>query len=172
MISIVPAHGEDAGIYAFIHSQHRPSARLSVDAGYIPLELRIAPQRKPRRAKVPDAGTTIAIPLKPKPMGEVSNPVPALLVDETLRVGDIVVFPNGPHVFRGRPGRRHSLADFVKLTQSKRLASFERKVLSTVRVGHNDAWSVDALASDRKVAEASRDVDATGSTRRTSRARR
>jgi hypothetical protein len=172
MISVVPAHGEDAGIYAFIHSQHRASPRVSVGAGYIPLELRIAPQRKPRRAKAPDAGTITAMPLKPKPMGEVSNPVPTLLADETLRVGHIVVFPDGPHVFRGRPGRRHSLADFVKLSESKRLAPFERKVLSAMRVGHNDAWSVDALASDRKVAEASRDMEASGSTRSTSRARR
>jgi len=33
-------------------------------------------------------------------MGEVENPVPKLSADATLRDGDIVVFPEGPRVFK------------------------------------------------------------------------
>ena len=52
----------------------------------------------------------------------------ALLADGTFRPGDMVVFPDGVRVFRGKPGSRHQLPDFVKLTDTKRMASSDRKL--------------------------------------------
>ena len=176
LIGVVPANGEDAGIYAFINSQQRERPILPISvAPHTPLRLEIAPRgraRKPAPLKARETAATVVMPIKPKPMGEVSNPVPALLADETLRPGDIVVFPDGAHVFRGQPGRRHGLRDFVKLTHARRLASVERKFLVTMRVGRNDAWSVERSAPAGKIAATLPDIDATGSTRKGSRARR
>jgi hypothetical protein len=106
----------------------------------------------------------------PKTIGEVSNPVPALLADETLRSGDMVVFPDGLRVFRGHPGNRHKLADFVKLGDTKRLASSERKLLARIVVGQNAAWSMEGVQAS-KVAGKRGDVDETGSTRKSKRGR-
>jgi hypothetical protein len=48
------------------------------------------------------------VPLKPRAMGEIENSLPKLLTDSTLRDGDIVVFPDGPRVFRGSRGHKHN----------------------------------------------------------------
>ena len=45
----------------------------------------------------------------------------------------MVVFPDGVRVFRGKPGSRHQLPDFVKLTDTKRMASSDRKLSGAYR---------------------------------------
>ena len=181
----VPAVGEDAGIYAFIHSQRperavapaRPMPELpsrgSTCRRLEPGSRNRAPSpvhgrsgrsgRKPRKPVMPVAA---------RPIGEVSNPVPALLADKTLRAGDIVVFPDGPRVFKGQPGGRHALADFVKIASAKGLPQPARKIVSAMLVGRNDAWSMEELRPDRRLAARARDIDATGSTRKARRSRR
>jgi hypothetical protein len=99
-------------------------------------------------------------PFKPRPIGEVENPLPKLLTDSTLRDGDIVVFPDGPRVFRGSPGRKHQLTDFVGITQ-RSVAPSTRKVLAAMKIGPNDAWSADVTGASKKVATT--DVETTGS---------
>ena len=185
LLPAVPASGEDAGIYAFIHSQR----------GYAP-ERAYAPPPAPAfdlprpewgrpRAALPKLRPIVRphhddaeedskpqMPLVAKAMGEVPNPVPALLADKTLRPGDIVVFPDGPRVFRGESGERHALSDFAKITSPRTLPPEARKVVTAMLVGRNDAWSSEAVSADRKLADARRDVDATGSTRKSRRSRR
>ena len=97
------------------------------------------------------------VPLKPKAIGEVENPLPKLLADSTLRDGDIVVFPDGPGVFRGSPGYKHQLNDFVAITQ-RSVAPSTRKLLAAMKIGPNDAWSAEV---SKKVAVT--DVETTGS---------
>jgi hypothetical protein len=106
----------------------------------------------------------------PKTIGEVSNPLPTLLRDETLRPGDLVVFPDGVRVFRGKPGSRHQLADFVKPNETKRMAASDRKLLARIAVGQNPAWSFDTGQPSR-VAGKTREIGETGSTRRSGRGR-
>ena len=91
-------------------------------------------------------------------MGEVENPLPKLLTDSTLRDGDIVVFPDGPRVFRGSPGHKHQLKDFVAITP-RSVAPATRKLLASMKIGPNDAWSQDIKGSRI----ASSDVGTTGS---------
>ena len=183
--AVVPASGEDAGIYAFFHSQQRerafppvqtvpqyaaphqkwivPRSRLAKPSlgprAPKPASPLPSPREKARKVAQPE------MPLKARPIGEVTNPVPALLADKTLRPGDIVVFPDGPRLFKGKPRERHALSDFVKITSAKGLAPPARKIVNAMLIGRNDAWSSEPLSSDR-VAAAARDVDATGSTRK------
>ena len=186
LLPSVPASGEDAGIYAFIHSQQRerayapPPRPAPAPAFALPrLEWDMPRARLPRPRTVVhphhddvdvEDSSKPTMPLVAKPMGEVPNPVPALLADKTLRPGDIVVFPDGPRVFRGEPGERHALKDFVKIANPKTLPPEARKVVTAMLIGRNDAWSSDVV-DDRKLA-ARHDVDATGSTRKGRRSRR
>jgi len=93
-------------------------------------------------------------------MGEIENPLPKLLTDPTLRNGDIVVFPDGPRVFKGSPGHKHQLKDFVAITQ-RSVAPSTRKLLAAMKIGPNDAWSQDISAPGRRIAAS--DVETTGS---------
>jgi len=183
VVAVVPASGEDAGIYAFFHSQHRERAFPSVQTvpqyasphqKWIVPRSRLAkpslnaasPPRSPREKAqkvAPPVMPQPVMPLKARPIGEVTNPLPALLADKTLRSGGIVVFPDGPRLFKGQPGELHALSDFVKITSAKGLAPPARKIVNAMLIGRNDAWSSEPLSSDRVAA---RDVDATGSTRK------
>ena len=103
----------------------------------------------------------------PKTIGEISNPLLALLADETSRPGDMVVFPDGVRVFRGKPGSRHQLPVFVKLTDT---ASSDRKLVARIVIGQNPAWSFET-GQPSKLAKSDQDVDETGSTRKAGRGR-
>ena len=54
----------------------------------------------------------------------------ALLKDETLQPGDIVVLHSGAKVFTGDPDRRHALRDFEPVQTSRFVSKGTRKVLA------------------------------------------
>ncbi|MCJ2138158.1 hypothetical protein MKK69_29610 [Methylobacterium sp. J-026] len=54
----------------------------------------------------------------------------ALLKDETLKPGDIVVLNSGARVFTGNPDTRHALRDFAPVQGSRYVSNGTRKVLS------------------------------------------
>ena len=145
-----------------------PPAEISV-----PRAIRRAPRPKPEFARLPPAETKrpevkFEAPPKiitPKPMGEVENPLPQLLADTTLRDGDIVIFPDGPRVFRGRVGPKHQMADFAPVTKTN-VAAATRKLLAAMKIGPNNAWSDDIAPQNRMAA---RDVETTGSLRKRAR---
>jgi hypothetical protein len=128
---------------------------------------------KPQIVRLPPAETkppsvrieSVPKPITPKPIGEVENPLPKLLADATLRDGDIVIFPDGPRVFKGRPGDKHKVEDFALITKAN-VASGARKLLAAMKIGPNSAWS-DDIAPQSKMA--ARDVEATASVKKRSR---
>jgi hypothetical protein len=84
-------------------------------------------------------------------MDRVVNPFPLLLMDNTLRSGDIV-FPDGPRVFTGSPGRSHSVSDFEKLaTTGKKVPQSIREGLTKIKAGVNEGWAKAALRRDGKL---------------------
>jgi hypothetical protein len=108
-------------------------------------------------------------PVEPKPMGEIANPVPALLADSTLRPGDMVMFPDGLRVFTGKPGGTHKLTDFKPLAQAgKHLSRATRKLVQHLLPAENLAWNTDAVRSGGKLAANTDDVTTTGSVNRPS----
>jgi hypothetical protein len=102
---------------------------------------------------------------KPKPVLKPedipANPHLALMTDPTLVPGDIVIFPDGPRVFQGEPGKRHAATDFVPFGKAKGLSKADRKYLTALRTGVNEAWAEDS--TDTKMARNTRDVETTGS---------
>jgi hypothetical protein len=105
--------------------------------------------------------------IKPRAPGEVTNPVPELLTDKTLRRGDVVMFPDGPRVFNGRAGSQHALSDFVPVSRAgNTLPPATRKLLASLRPDINDAWSPEKPNASTKVAGTPQDVETTGNLRR------
>jgi hypothetical protein len=97
-------------------------------------------------------------------VGEIDNPVEALLKDSTLRPGDMVMFPDGLRVFVGTPGSRHTMASFRPVSQDKTASKETRKLAAQLRPGENIAWSTAHLGNGGKLA--SSDVTTTGSIKR------
>lgn len=72
-----------------------------------------------------------------------ANPTAALLRDETLRPGDIVVMPEGPKVFMGHDDRgrgtkaaRHRMSDFEDVKRSRSIDPKTRRQLVAMMVPH------------------------------------
>ena len=117
-----------------------------------PLELNVRPRAptesgpRSRTAPKTQPDKSPQVARKARPMNEKVNPLPLLLRDDTLRPGDIVMFPDGLRVFSGSPGGKHTIHDFVaaakKLSRSA-LASLKRLQPST-----NDSWDDKVLSKN------------------------
>ena len=91
-----------------------------------------------------------------------ANPTAALLRDETLRPGDIVVMPGGPKVFLGSEGRgrgtkaaRHRISDFEDVKRSHSIDAKTRRQLLAMMVPHGAMPADEArkvLAKARRLA--------------------
>jgi hypothetical protein len=93
----------------------------------------IAPRHRPKvRRPVPKAEFASLPPAeeiktaKPAVASTEDELVASILNDQTLRRGDIVVFPTGPRVFKGTPKRSHVMADFEDLRTSSAIAAGAR----------------------------------------------
>ena len=164
-LSAAPASAQD--VFGFLRLFSSPTAREPV---YQPHEFRALPEHAPRtirrRPKVVRTDPP-KIPIKPKAPGEMTNPVPQLLADSTLRRGDIVMFPEGPKVFNGGPGTQHALTDFVPVSRAGSVVpQSARKVLASLRPDWNAAWSTERSPQGGKLAENTRDVETTGGVNR------
>jgi hypothetical protein len=170
-LALAPAGAEDTGRWEVLLG-NAPAAR------YFPSTPRVSPApdfrivlpSAPVRIERPRSDT-VGLPSSPLPRvaatppdpSKRENPLQALLRDPTLRYGDIVMFPDGPRVFRGEAGRRHSVHDFVAVAKTRDLPQTSRKVLLAMPVGDNSAWSSDTSARTDKVARSGTDVETTGS---------
>ncbi|MBB4040331.1 hypothetical protein GGR34_001984 [Microvirga flocculans] len=106
-------------------------------------------------------------PIEPRPPGQFTNPVAALLSDSTLRPGDMVMFPDGLRVFTGRVGQTHKLNDFKPIAQmAKGLSRSTRKLVSGLLPGDNVTWNTSAVPKNEKVASKTTDVATTGSVKK------
>ena len=100
--------------------------------------IRTAPKVKPENAP--------QVARKARPMNEKVNPLPLLLRDDTLRPGDIVMFPDGPRVFNGSRGGKHTIHDFV--AAAKKLSKSALAALRRMQPSTNDAWDQKVLSRD------------------------
>ena len=164
-ISAVPAQAQ--GIFGLFRAFSQPTAPVPPQSfGYQPDPGFEQPRRKTRPRPKPMVVEKLEIkkPIEPKPMGEIANPVPALLADSTLRPGDMVMFPDGLRVFTGKPGGSHKLTDFKPLAQAgKHLSRATRKLVAHLLPAENLAWNTDAVRSGGKLAANTDDVTTTGS---------
>jgi len=168
-ISVVPAQAQ--GIFGLFRAFSQPAAPTPPPQPfeYQPNPAAEQPRRKarPRPKPVAIEQPEINKPVEPKPVGEIANPVPALLADSTLRSGDLVMFPDGLRVFTGKPGGPHKLADFKPLAQAgKHLSRATRKLVAHLLPAENVAWNTDAVRSGGKLAANTDDISTTGSVNR------
>jgi hypothetical protein len=168
-LSAMPAQAQ--GIFGLFRAFSQPAAPTPPPQSleYQPDPAVGPPRRKARPRPKPVAVEQVEIktPVEPKPVGEIANPVPALLADSTLRPGDMVMFPDGLRVFAGKPGGPHKLADFKPLAQAdKYLSRATRKLVAHLLPAENVAWNADAVRSGGKLAANSDDISTTGSVNR------
>ncbi|SDM58129.1 hypothetical protein SAMN05216360_102499 [Methylobacterium phyllostachyos] len=64
------------------------------------------------------------------PLDMTAGATAALMKDETLQPGDIVVLNTGAKVFAGDPDKRHALRDFEPVQSSRYVSKGTRKVLA------------------------------------------
>lgn len=130
--------GDDAGIHEFLRTEGyggmRPRTAAPPAPVYLPAPRRAQTLVRPRTsfARLPRAPERIkpapverSEPAPPRPKARTLNggdPVAALMNDPTLRNGDIVVFPEGPRVFRGGSAP-HRQADFEDLSRSRAISA-------------------------------------------------
>src|SRR5215207_3804064 len=152
-LSAAPASAQD--VFGFLRLFSSPTAREPV---YQPHEFRALPEHAPRTIR---RRPKVVRTDPPKAPGEMTNPVPQLLADSTLRRGDIVTFPEGPKVFNGQPGTQHALTDFVPVSRAGGIVPHHtRKVLASLRPDHwNAAWSTERSTAGGKLAENTRDIE-------------
>ena len=85
-----------------------------------------------------------------------ANPTAAVLRDDTLRPGDIVVLASGPKVFMGSDdAKRHRMTDFEDVKSSRAVDGKTRAMLLAMMVPHGAMPAAEArkyLAKARKLA--------------------
>jgi hypothetical protein len=121
--------------------------------------------RKVRHAREAVRGSQPSpkLPRTPQVANQLTNPVPKLLADRTLRRGDIVMFPEGARVFLGQSRTQHTMSDFEPIASAaKAVPQATRKLVATLRPGWNGAWS-----AERTPVAKIRDVKTTASITRT-----
>ncbi len=106
-VQSAPAAQPDATLY-------RPRARI----GAVRHKLRT------RYAALP---VKIRVSERQKPLDMSQGAAAALMRDETLRPGDIVILKTGAHVFEGDKGTKHAMSDFEPVQRS---TSIDRKTRS------------------------------------------
>jgi hypothetical protein len=158
--ALSPATAEDSGFWEVIRSQ-APVRATAPSPGFslvLPASLPAAP--RPQIVRLPSPTAAKAVPPDPDKR---ENPLAGLLRDPTLRYGDIVMFPNGPRVFRGEPGSRHSPSDFAPVSAARDMAPSTRKIVLAMPVGENGAWTSKIADGRGRVAQRLPDVETTGS---------
>lgn len=167
-----PAAAEDTGLWEAIRSA-APGFRTVAPAPGFSVVVPSAPRSAPLKPQIvrltpsPSTPSTAQAKLEWQDPSKRENPLASVLRDPTLRPGDVVVFPNGPRVFKGEPGVRHAVHDFVPVSASRDIPQASRKTLLAMPVAENSAWSSTTAAAKvkekDKVAGLPRDVETTGS---------
>lgn len=88
--------------------------------------------RRKLRARYAALPVRIHVTERQKPLDMSQGAAAALLKDETLRPGDIVVFKSGAQVFAGRSGRQHTMDDFEPVKRSARVDRKTRQLLAAM----------------------------------------
>lgn len=161
-LALAPAGAEDTGRWEVLLSSNGGGFRSVARAPTFRVSVPALPRvERPRIISVP--APTVMKPATPPDPSKRENPLAAILHDSTLRYGDVVVFPDGPRMFKGDGGTRHSLRDFVSLSASRGLPPATRKKLLAMPVGDNSAWSSDLSSRGNRIAHSAVDVETTGS---------
>ncbi|KAB1072037.1 hypothetical protein [Methylobacterium planeticum] len=104
--------------YGRRHDRRSEGARLRPKIRYAAL-----PKPEPLKVRITDRQT---------PLDMKAGPAAALMRDETLRPGDIVVLKDGARVFTGNPDKRHAMHEFEAVDTSSRVDKKTRRLLAAM----------------------------------------
>ncbi|GJD79039.1 hypothetical protein [Methylobacterium gregans] len=110
----VYGYGSDTGYRRRSHRVERPRPRTRYTALHKP---------EPLKVKITDRQT---------PLDMSAGPAAALMRDETLRPGDIVILKSGPQVYTGGIEKRHTLRDFEPAQSSRLIGKQTRRQLAAM----------------------------------------
>jgi hypothetical protein len=97
-----------------------------------PLRLNVRPRRLPA-AHQPGV-------MKAPPVDRLVNPLPLIMTDDTLRYGDVVMFPDGPRYSPVSPGATASATSRSSSWQAIKWLGASHGALGRMTAGSNDAW--------------------------------
>lgn len=99
---------------------YRPSARTG----------RIGMGRHKLRTRYAALPVKIHVSERQQPLDMSQGAAAALMRDETLRPGDIVILKTGAHVFEGDRGSKHAMSDFEPVQRSTAISRKTRQLLA------------------------------------------
>lgn len=137
------AHAQEVGFFEALFGRARQEAPASqvqpqVQGGYGPSYRRHDRSAARQRPRTRYAALPKSEPLKVKitdrqtPLDMSQGPAAALMKDETLRPGDIVILKSGPQVFTGPVEKRHTLRDFEPAQNSRLVDKRTRQQLAAM----------------------------------------
>jgi hypothetical protein len=164
-----PAQAQSVYDVLRFNEQARPASQfvpLSPPSSFEVIEPQ-RPRRVPRTFREEDwvGPPKPVMPAKAKPAKEATPKeiVASLMSDPTLQPGDIVVFPNGPRVFRGHGGSRHRARDFEDLRASRLVDNATRRtVLASTRTTYAQSTTVASTKPQPQRPVQGTDVEVTG----------
>ncbi|GJE59288.1 hypothetical protein [Methylobacterium trifolii] len=134
--TVASVHAAEMGFFEALFSGGRPAPQVqqSQPDAYGAMPYRQHSRRAARqRPRIRYAALPVKIHVRErKAIDMTGGPVAALMRDETLRPGDIVVLNTGARVFTGDPDASHSLRDFEPVQTSRLVGSQTRKQLAAM----------------------------------------
>ncbi|WP_375453683.1 hypothetical protein [uncultured Methylobacterium sp.] len=139
--TVMSAQAAELGFFEALFGGGRPAAQAvqpsqsAYDGGAYRRHGRRASRQhvRTRYAALPGAEPLkVRITDRQTPLDMKAGPVAALMKDETLRPGDIVVLNTGARVFTGDPDTAHTLRDFVPVERSGYVDRSTRRQLAAL----------------------------------------
>lgn len=141
------AHAQDGGLFEALFGRPQAAPQQPVaqpqaqspyaygyDGGYRPRSRHTVRQRpRTRYTALPKSEPLkVKITDRQTPLDMSAGPAAALMRDETLRPGDIVILKSGPQVFTGPVEKRHTMRDFEPAQNSRLIGKQTRRQLAAM----------------------------------------
>lgn len=147
LLGSAAVHAQEEGLgglfrQLFSPAQPAPQAAPPPADVQMPAPERYYGRRQPRAARLRPKVRYAALP-KPEPLkvritdrqqplDMKAGAAAALLKDETLRPGDIVILKDGARVFTGAPDKRHAMHEFEPVDHSRKVDKKTRRLLAAM----------------------------------------
>jgi hypothetical protein len=150
---------DESGMYEMLLGRtpaHQPRAAPRALQGrfyVLPMEERFRPRKARPRASPSLAKRPAPAAASPGSIPSASGWLAVILQDETLKRGDVVVFPKGPKVFAGEGAAPPwSEADFEDVSGSRMMSRKSREILlaMTGRIANENEWDDPKITKPRR----------------------
>jgi hypothetical protein len=134
-VQVAQVHAAEGGFLEMLFGVRpapQPAPAVAPVPGYQAAPRRLGSGRHRLKTRYAALPVKIRVSERQKPLDMSQGAAAALLRDETLRPGDIVVFKTGAQVFAGSSGRQHTMGDFEPVKRSAHVDKKTRKLLAAM----------------------------------------